>query len=288
MKSEPLSTKGWGERITAALLFLAIGALIIMVFSPWRPLLASKVADYLGRVALIAVLLAAVLTAARNARLGKYRDILAGLLILLVAVSLDYIFAIYLIKYLNVTDTNPPGWAAQKLNEAVIVISLILLLNKTTGGRLNAIYIQKGNLKLGLIIGTIVFLLAAAGSIPMAALFKARDLTLSRIMPWIPWLLIYVFANASMEELMFRGLFLRKLEPFVGKFFSNFMVAFVFTGLHGTVAYSADNLLFVAILFPLALAWGYIMQKTEGVWGSILFHAGMDIPIMLGIFSQLS
>lgn len=36
---------------------------------------------------------------------------------------------------------------------------------------------------------------------------------------------------------------------------------------------------------PLAVAWGYIMQKTDAVWASILFHAGMDIPIILGLFS---
>jgi membrane protease YdiL (CAAX protease family) len=54
------------------------------------------------------------------------------------------------------------------------------------------------------------------------------------------------------------------------------------------VNYTADQYLFLAILFPLALAWGYIMQKTDSLWGSILFHAGMDIPIMLGIFSNLS
>ena len=37
----------------------------------------------------------------------------------------------------------------------------------------------------------------------------------------------------------------------------------------------------------LALAWGYVTQKTDSLWGAILFHAGMDIPIMLGIFSNL-
>jgi len=46
-------------------------------------------------------------------------------------------------------------------------------------------------------------------------------------------------------------------------------------------------LIFLAVLVPLALAWGYLMQKTDSIWASILFHAGMDIPIMLGIFSNL-
>ena len=169
-----------------------------------------------------------------------------------------------------------------------MIVCVIILFTKMSRGTLGSLYIQKGNLKVGIIIGLSTFFLAAAGSIPMASLFNARDLSLARILPWTPWLLIYVLANATMEELLFRGLFLRKLEPFFGKTLSNLMIALVFTVIHGTVNYSADQYLFLAILFPLALVWGYVMQKTDGVWGSILFHAGMDIPIMLGIFSNLS
>jgi membrane protease YdiL (CAAX protease family) len=133
----------------------------------------------------------------------------------------------------------------------------------------------------------ICFLLAAAGSIPMAFLFKAKNLSLDRILAWLPWILIFVLANAAQEELLFRGLFLRKLQPFFGKFLSNLMIAFVFTLLHGTVNYTIDNYVFLAVVFPLALGWGYVMQRTDSLWGSILWHAGMDIPIMLGIFSNL-
>ena len=122
----------------------------------------------------------------------------------------------------------------------------------------------------------------------MASLFNAHGLSLARIIPWIPWILIFVLANGTLEELLFRGLFLSKLESFFGKFLLSFLIAFVFTGLHYWVSYTADQRLFIAVTFPLALALGYIMQKTDSVWGSILLHAGMDIPIMLGIFSNLS
>ena len=120
-----------------------------------------------------------------------------------------------------------------------------------------------------------------------ALLFKGEGLTLARILPWIPWLLIIVLANGALEELLFRGLFLRKLQPFFGKFLSNFLIVLIFTVLHKGATYTSNEYIFLAVLVLLALVWGYIMQKTDGVWGSILFHAGMDIPIMLGIFSNL-
>jgi len=127
-----------------------------------------------------------------------------------------------------------------------------------------------------------------AGSIPVSnLLFNAKDLSLARAIPWIPWLLILALANGTIEELWFRGLFLRKLQPFFGKFISIFLIAIVFTLLHGLATYTSNNAIFLAIVFPLALAWGYIMQKTDSIWGSILFHAAMDIPIFLGYLSRM-
>ena len=287
MDNQQRRTSRWAERIISLALFLGIGSLIILVFSPWRPLIKNDSLDYLGRMCLSAILLIFVILAYNRNWWVKYRPLLMALGILSVGVLVDVVFGVFLIRGLLVTDTTPQGWAIQKLNEAVVVVSTIILLNKTFGGSLGSIYIQKGNLKLGLIIGIATFVLAAAGSVPMAFLFNAKDLTLARIIPWIPWILIIVLSNGFLEELMFRGLFLRKLEPFWGKFLSNFLIALLFTVLHGTVTYSADNLIFVAVLFPLALLWGYVMQKTDSIWGSILFHAGMDIPIFLGIFSNL-
>ena len=288
MRIQLLSARNWGERISLAFFFIAMGSLIIIVFSPWRPML-GWVEDYIGRVSLIVLLLAAVGSVSRSPQLEKHRQLLTGLLILASAVSLEWILGVYWSDHLWNAVKTPAGLAFQKLNESVIVIGAVILLNKLAGGSLGSIYIQKGDLKSGLTIGIIAFLVCVAGSIPMAAgLFKAQDLGLARIITWLPWLLLYALANAAFEEIMFRGLFLRKLNPFFGKFLSNFLIALVFTGLHGAVTYTSDNILFLAIVFPLALAWGYVTQKTDSVWGSILFHAGTDLPVVLGIFSTLA
>ena len=289
-----LSSNELVERIILALLFVGIGVMIYLVFSPMRPLLTQnsgypgRIADYLGRIGLIAVLLAAVFLARRSTRFEKYTPVLVGLLIMAIAVSLDRIISVYMLEYLGVNGNTPAGFAFLKLNECCIVFSVVVSLTLLSGGSLGSIYLQKGNLKLGLIIGLITFGLAAAGSTLMADfLFKGQDLTLTRIGGWLPWLLLFVLANAAQEELLFRGLFLRKLQPFYGKFFSNLLIVFVFTALHSGVDYSSDNTIFVVAVVLLALLWGHVMQKTDGIWGSILFHAGMDIPIMLGIFSNL-
>ena len=210
-----------------------------------------------------------------------------ALFILTVAISLDLVFGKYMIIQLGIIDTTPAGWALPKLNECFVIVSVIVVFTLLSGDNLGSIYIQKGNLKLGLIIGLAAFFIFSVGAIPMASLFNLQNPSLAGILPLIPWILIFVLANSAMEEILFRGLFLRKLEPIIGIHLSVFLLAFIFTGIHNWVSYTADNRIFLAFTFPLALALGYIMKKTDSVWGSILLHAGMDIPIMLGIFSNL-
>ncbi len=288
-----LPAREWSERIVLALLFLGLGAVIYIVFSPLRPLLdktfSDRTADYLGRIGLAAALLAAVWLVRRSSRYQKYTHVFVGLLILAVAVSLDRFLSVYMLEYLGVNGDTPAGYALLKLNEFAVVVGVVVLLTRLSGCSLGSIYIQKGKLKLGLMIGLVSFFVCVAGSIPMAGLlFKAEGLTLARILPWAPWLLIFVLANAAQEELLCRGLFLRKLQPFFGSFLSICLIAFVFTLLHRGVTYTSSEAIFLAVLVPLALAWGYIMQKTDSIWASVLFHAGTDIPIMLGIFSTMA
>lgn len=288
MESHRPSAETWRDRFVLALLFTIIGSLAMIVFSPLRPVLEWG-ADYLGRIGLIALLLIAAGLLRKSARYSQYLPIAIGLLILATTVSLDWIFGRYLMDSLGVDGTTPASFALLKLNEGFIVVCTILLLTRMSGDSLASIYIQKGNLKQGLVIGGIAMLVCIAGSVPMAGLmFKSGDLAWSRILSWIPWLAIAVLANAAQEELLFRGLFLRKLQPFLGKFLSNLLIVLVFTLLHKGVTYSSNDYIFLAILIPLGLAWGYIMQKTDSIWASILFHAGTDIPVILAIFSGMS
>ncbi len=268
-----------------AVLFAAIGLVAIAVFTPWNPPL-PRVPDYLGRQALVALLSIVMLAVQRNSRVGVYGRVAAGLLILAVAVLLDWVFSRFLIDSLGMTGDRLSGAALLKLHDCAIIAAVVIVGARISGDSLGSLYIQKGRLRQGLTTGLIAFAVCVAGAVPMARLmFNGRNLTLSQIVPWIPWILLFVLANATLEELLFRGLFLRRLEPFYGKFGANLLIAVVFTALHGAVTYTPDRVLFLAIVFPLALVWGHITQKTEGLWGSILFHAGTDIPIVLGLFS---
>jgi hypothetical protein len=147
MKNNRLSSGEWIERLVLAVLFIGIGSLIYFVFSPLRPLL-GKNGDYLGRIGLIALLLAVVWLAGKHSRLEKYRHVLQGLLIMVVAVTFDRIFSIYLIVYLGITDTTAAGWAIQKLNECFVVVCTVIALTCSRQQPRINLY-PKGKLNLG-------------------------------------------------------------------------------------------------------------------------------------------
>ncbi|MFC2065156.1 CPBP family intramembrane glutamic endopeptidase [Chloroflexota bacterium] len=286
IEQQPQSTKP-AEKLTVGLLYAGIGSLITIVFSQYRPLL-SESYDLLGRIGLLLILLIFTLLARRHPILHRYWRLLFGMLITLTAISLDWWIARFMQGPLGLVATTPAGLAFEKLRSGIIVISVILVFTKLSGDSLGSIYVQKGKLKAGLIFGLVAFAIAAIGAIPMSKImFTDTQITLGQIVNWAPWILLFVLANAANEELLFRGLFLRKLEPFFGKTLSNILIVLVFTVLHLGATYTKDQVFFLVILVPLALAWGYVMQKTESVWGSILFHAGMDIPIIISIFSAM-
>lgn len=271
------------------LLFLACGLLVFVVFSHYSPVF-HRTVDILGRIALGAVLLTASLLARRSERFRGYWLILFAFFTALAAISVDYYLGLskWINPLLGLEDESPGGWAIDKLESSLLSIIIILLLNRAAGNDLKSLYIRRGRLWIGLLIGLVAFIVMIVTVIPLStAFFNGVNLSWARILPWTPWVLIFILANASNEELLFRGQFFGKLEPYLGKFGTNLVTAIPFTLMHSGVSYTADALIFIAILLVLSLAWGYVLQKTDSIWGSILFHAAMDIPIFVGILSNL-
>jgi membrane protease YdiL (CAAX protease family) len=281
------SKSGLGYKIAVVGLFLALGALIMIVFSPWNPL-QKPVNDLFGRIGLTILLVIAGWLCGKFAKLTPLRPVINALTIMIVAVSLMWIMANYLIDNLGLTSSNPRDFALLKLSDMIIVFLIVIGLSRVMGFTLQDLYLQNGRVRLGLLLGLGTFTLAAATAVPSGIwLFKLDPEKLAGWQTWMPWLVVFVLANGAMEELLFRGLFLKKFEPLLGDFGANLTIALVFTALHFGVGYTSDQWLFMGILIGLALLFGTVIQKTKALWPAILFHAGMDISVMLGIFSNL-
>jgi membrane protease YdiL (CAAX protease family) len=274
-------------RLGLFLLFLIFGLLLFFIFSHFRPVF-SKNVDIPARIALVLALLASSLLLRRSERLNRYWPILFAFFTASLAQALDYYLSGWSLSMLGLDATSPAGIAVDKLESTFLIVVPIIVLTKLSGNSMSSIYLQKGNLKQGLIIGLTVFVVVAAVSIPWAKWqYQTGDLSLHRIIPWTPWILLFVLANAFNEELLFRGLFLKKLEPLLGAFPANLCMAIPFVALHFGVDYSQNIFLLMALLLPLGLALGYVMQRTSSIIASWLIHASLDIAVVLALFSQL-
>jgi membrane protease YdiL (CAAX protease family) len=177
----------------------------------------------------------------------------------------------------------------QMVNASIIIISIVLL-TRVSGIDRGGIYFQKGRLRLGLLVGggvlIAVVLLVLALPTGLSFLFPiSEDMTFETMLSLMPVIIVYCVSNGFREELLFRGLFLKKFEPLIGAWSANAVTSLVFGLTHSTQQYSSSILVFFVILFLSGLLWGYLMQKTNSVIGSALFHAAWDIPIVIGIFS---
>lgn len=119
-----------------------------------------------------------------------------------------------------------------------------------------------------------------------------KNLTPELVISWTPWILTVVLANGIREEILYRGIFLKKYEAFLNQRSSNLLQAIIFSLSHsvaglGFSAYTQDIAVLVLTTFLLGLTWGFIMQKTDSVLGAVFFHAGTDIAIFIGVFSNL-
>jgi membrane protease YdiL (CAAX protease family) len=274
-------------RLGLFLLFVIIGLLLFFVFSHFRPVF-SKNIDIPARIALILALLVSSLLLRRSERLNKYWPIFFAFFTASLAQALDYYFSGWSLNLLGLDVKSPAGIVVDKLESTFLIVVPIIVLTKLSGNNMASIYLQKGNLKRGLIIGLTVFVVVAAVSIPWAKWqYQAGDLIVQRVIPWIPWILLFVLANAFNEELLFRGLFLKKLQPLLGVFPANLCMAIPFVALHYGVDYTQNIFLIMALLLPLGLALGYVMQKTNSIIASWLIHASFDIAVILALFSNL-
>ena len=187
------------------------------------------------------------------------------------------------------------GMFLSQIMSTLVVVVPIVLLTRVSGTDLGGIYLQRGRLRLGLLVGLgpflfmlILILAFPAGLRYASTLFSiSEDLTYERLLSLMPMVVAFVVLNGFKEKLLNRGIFLKKFETFLGAWPSNILTAFVFTATHIGVEYTPVLLVFLGITFLLALAWGYVMQKTDSIIGSALFHGAMDITIILGIFSYL-
>jgi uncharacterized protein len=272
---------GLHNKTLVFLLFLVVESMVFAII----PLsgVVPRTLLLIMQAVLVAILLVATLWLRRSASGRPYWPVFYAFFVGGLAVLVSTVLSGSLLALFGKTDppTDPQGVALANFSMSLLRVAVILVSMAIVGTEWGSIYLHKGRLGLGLAIGIPGFLVLALWGLPPIA---AQPGGLNLLLSLMPWILLYVLSNAFMEELLFRGIFLKRYEAFLGKGLALWLATIVFTVAHYQAGYVVNSILFLVQIFPFALAWGWLMQKTDSLWGSVLFHAGGDCIIIYNIF----
>lgn len=268
----------WPRKVLISIVLIICSLLVFVFGSNWYSVFPTNDSQTY-RAILAAIFLGVALILRRKEASEQYGQIAYAFFVATVAffmTSLTVGIRDSLQSALSVPVDTPRFLAFSKVFEALLVVSVILILTTLWRNDLGSLYIKKGRLGLGLFVGLCLLTInTATGIITGASLGHAGDELMARL----PWVLLFSLANGLMEELWFRGLFLRRFTALIGVTGSIIVTSVVFTVTHAAASYMnpIEAILFQVVIFPMALLFAYLMHKTDSVWGSVLFHAGSDV-----------
>ena len=283
MNSVSISQSSWLKKGSVFLLFFIVESLVfaIITLSPYLPQTAL-----LGFHAGLTVVLLIIALFLRRSGKGKpfwpvfYAFFVAG-----AAVLTSGLFSGDLLRLFKETAATPQGIALAKFSESILRVIPILVLMPVMGFDWRSMYLAAGKVRFWLPIA-----IAAMVVFPALAYFtlsSSQPGVLDKLLPLWPWILLFVLSNGFMEELLYRGVFLKRYEPFLGKGLSIILTAIVFALMHTQVTYAAQMIQFLVIVLVLSLIWGILIQKTDSLWGAVLFHAAGDCLIIFGAYASM-
>jgi membrane protease YdiL (CAAX protease family) len=278
-----LSTSGWLKKSSVFLLFFLTENMVFAIIT-LAPYLAKTIL-LIFHVSLTAILFLCALFLRRSERGKPYWPIFYIFFVAAAAILTSYLFSDDLLRLFKGSVTTPQGIATAKFSESLLRAIPILVLMPLMGFDWRSMYLKKGKVRIWLPIA-----IAALIVFPALAWFTVRSNqagVLEKLLPLWPWVLVFVLSNGFIEELLYRGLFLQKYTAFLGKGVANVLTALVFAILHTQVTYAPEMIQFLAIVLVLSLVWGFVIQKSDSLWGAVLFHAAGDCLIVFGIFSGM-
>ena len=287
LRKETVEHIGWAQRLGLFFLFLMCGVAVFVFGSNYYEIFPTNRNIYYNAV-LSAVFLIASLWLKRNERLTKYWQIPFAFFIASFVILFTLLFDLSgsVLGWFNLTTSTSQGIAIAKLFDMVMIVVLIIVLTKLSGADLGSIYLKRGNLKWGLSIGAIVLFNFASSAI---LFFATRYTSIDKLIVAILWGVVFSFANSFMEELWLRGIFLKRFEPLLGISGAVLVTSIVFSLMHVGAVYLTPAAIpfMLANTLTLGLACGYLMMKTDSIWGSTMIHAAADFFLFIAMLASV-
>jgi membrane protease YdiL (CAAX protease family) len=272
------------SRLAHSVLILACGLAVFLFGSNYSSLFPTNHSTAF-RAGLAALFLVAALAQRRSERWRGYWPVTYAFFVataVFLAADLALPLRDRLMSAVGLGGDDPMTQAGAKVWETALALTVILSLARLAGWRRKTLYLTKGNLKLGLLAGGLVLVNLVSAAILVAGSQNARQELLGQTLLWGG---IFALANGLLEELWVRGLFLDRMEPFVGASGAVVVTGLIFAAMHSGASYlppaAVPHFLLNTLTLGLGLAW--LMRWTGSLWGAVLIHAAADLWWFLAI-----
>lgn len=287
LRKEEMSQTNWLQQLGLFIVFLLCEAVIFIFGSYYFEVFPTN-KNLTFNLAVSAVFLAATLWFRYDKRLNKHWQIAFAFFIASVAYPFTAIFDSWIraaLGWFAVTTDTSKGQAIEKICEMLLKTVPILLLVKLSGADMGSVFIKRGDLKLGLGIGALVFFFLA----PAAFMFASQRFTsLDTLIAAVVWGLVFSIANSFMEELWLRGIFLKRFALVLGINGAVWVTSIIFASMHSFAFYFDPFALafFFVNTLALGLGCGYLMMKSDNIWGATLIHAASDFFLFIAVLAN--
>jgi membrane protease YdiL (CAAX protease family) len=277
----------WLQRIGLFLLFLLCEAAIFIFGSYYFDVFPTN-KNLTYNLIVSAVFLTATLWFRYDKRLNRHWQIPLVFFAASVAYPFTAIFAGWIravLGWFAVTTDTSKGLAIEKICEMLLKTIPILVLVKLSGADMGSIFLKRGKLKLGLGIGALVFFFLGTATFMFAV---ERLTSADTLVAAVVWGLIFSAANGFMEELWLRGIFLKRFAPMIGINGAVWVTSIIFALMHSFAFYFDPLVLtfFMVNTLALGLGCGYLMMKSDNIWGAMLIHAASDFFLFVAVLAS--
>jgi len=277
----------WLQRLGLFILFLICEAVIFIFGSHYFDIFPTN-RNLTFNLGISALFLAVALWLKYHKNWNKYWQIAFAFFVASIATPIGALTENWVQTVLNwfaVTVGTSKGMAIAKVCEMLLKVLPIIALVKLSGADMGSIFLKRGDLKVGLGVGTLVFLNFSTSAL---LFFTTRYTNQELLGTAIAWGLVFSLANGFMEELWLRGIFLKRFEPLLGMHGSVWLTSIIFGLMHGMVFYFTPAVLPIFVLNTLAigLGCGYLMMKSDSIWGATLIHAAADLFLFIAVLAN--
>jgi membrane protease YdiL (CAAX protease family) len=286
-KQTPLTRTTWLLRAGLFILFLLCEAVIFIFGSHYFDVFPTN-KNLTFNLGVSAVFLITALWFKTDKRLNAYWQIAFAFFAASVAYPFTAIFDGWIrtvLDWFSVTTDTSKGLAIEKICEMLLKTLPIIVLVKVSGADLGSVFLKRGNLRRSMGIGALVFFFLAPASFMFAAQrFKSVDTLIAAVV----WGLVFSIVNSFMEELWLRGIFLKRFAPVIGINGAIWLTSIIFATMHGFAFYFNPFALIFFFMNTLALglACGYLMVKSDSIWGATLIHMASDFFLFIAVLAN--